>query len=138
MKLSGWSRKETEDTFTLEYFDSEHAIPVYSVRVDSGLGFSVAIFGWLLPDTHELYCEHKRSLFYITAPSLCKAIQSFSVCPGLPEVLNAVDPVDSVSGITRHSIPIVPELCCDIVNITGGFGRPANIKGTRDLCLNML
>ena len=40
------SRKETEDTFTLEYFDSEHAIPVYSVRVDSGLGFSVAIFGW--------------------------------------------------------------------------------------------
>ena len=66
-----------------------------------------------MPDTHELYCEHKHSLFYITAPSLCKAIQSFSVCPGLPEVLNAVDPVDSVSGITRHSMPIVPELYCD-------------------------
>ena len=26
----------------------------------------------------------------------------------------------------------------NIVNITGRFGRPANIKGTRDLCLNML
>ena len=100
MKLSGWSRNETEDTFTLEYFDSEHAIPVYSVRVDSGLGFSVAVLGWFLPDTHELYCEHKRFLFHITAPSLCKAIQEFSVCPGLPEVLNAVDPVHSVSRIT--------------------------------------
>ena len=102
-----------EDTFTLEYFDSEHAIPVYSVRVDSGLGFSVAVFGWFLPDTHELYCGHKRSLFHITAPSLCKAIQEFSVCPGLPEVLNAVDPVDSVSRITRHSVPFLPELYGD-------------------------
>ena len=69
--------------------------PVYSVRVESRLGFSLAIFGWFLHDTHELYCELKRSLCYITAPSLCKAIRSFSVCPGLPEVLNAVDPIDS-------------------------------------------
>ena len=113
MKLSGWSRKETEDTFTLEYFDSEHAIPVYSVKVDSGLGLSVAVFGWFLPDTHELYCEHKCSLFHITAPSLCEAIQAFSFCPGLPEVLNAVDPVHCVSRITRHSVPIAPELYCD-------------------------
>ena len=121
MKLSGWSRKETEHTFTLEYFDSEHAIPVYSVRVDSGLGFSVAVFGWFLPDTHELYCEHKRSLFHITAPSLCKAVQEFSVCPGLPEVLNAVDPVHGVSRITRHSVPFLPELY-------GDDGPPFKVK----------
>ena len=44
---------------------------------------------------------------------MCKATRSFSVCPDLPEVLNAVDPIDSVSGITQHSIPIAPELYCD-------------------------
>ena len=113
MKLSGWSRKETQESFTLEYFDSEHAIPLYSVRVDSGLGFSVAVFGCFLPDTHELYYEHKRSLFHITAPSLCKAIQAFSVCPGLPEIFDAVDPIDGILRITRHSVPIAPELYCD-------------------------
>ncbi len=96
VKLSGRSRKETKESFTLEYFDSEHAVPLYSVRVDSGLGFSVAVFGWFLPDTHELYYEHKCSLFHITASSLCKAIQAFSVCPGLPEIFDAVDPIDGV------------------------------------------
>lgn len=59
VKLSGWSGKEMEDTFRLEYFDSEHAIPVYSVRMDSGLGnpcllkinllwLAAAKKGWLL------------------------------------------------------------------------------------------
>ncbi len=29
-KLSSWSRKETEHHCTLEYFDSQHATPLYS------------------------------------------------------------------------------------------------------------
>ena len=113
VKLSGWSRKETEHDFTLDYFDSEHALPLYSIRVDSGLGFSIAVFGWFLPDTHEIYYEHKRSLFDISAPSLCKVVQSFSVCPGLPETLHAVDPIVGILQVTKHSVPIAPELYCD-------------------------
>ena len=74
--------------------------------MDSGLGFSVAVFDWFLPDTHELYYERNRSLFHITASSLYKAIQAFSVCPGLPENFDAVDPIDGVLRIARHSVRI--------------------------------
>jgi hypothetical protein len=110
--MSGWSRKETEHDFTLDYFDSEHAPPLYSIRVDSGLGFSIAVFGWFLSDTHQIYYEHKV-LCLIYAPSLCKVVQSFSVCPGLPETSHAVDPIVGILQVTKHFVLVAPELYCD-------------------------
>ena len=104
VKLSGWSRKEYEQHFVLEYADTKHALPVYSVTVDSGLGFSVAVFGWFLPDDHELYLEHKRSLFYVTISTLCNTIQSFSVCSGLEQ-----DMLESSAPILTHSVPLLTE-----------------------------
>ena len=104
VKLSGWSRKEYEQHFVLEYADTKHALPVYSVTVDSGLRFSVAVFGWFLPDDHELYLEHKRSLFYVTISTLCNTIQSFSVCSGLEH-----DMLESSAPILTHSVPLLTE-----------------------------
>ncbi len=119
-KLSSWSRKETEHHCTLEYFDSQHATPLYTIRVDSGLGFSVAVFGWFLPDNHELYYEHKRSLFHISASSLCKVVQFLSLCPGLPGIPHdAVNPVVGTSRVTKHTVPVAPELLFRVVQ----FGR---------------
>jgi hypothetical protein len=34
IKLSGWSRKEREQDFALEYFDNKYVLPVYSVTED--------------------------------------------------------------------------------------------------------
>ena len=104
VKLSGWSRKEYEQHFVLEYADTKHALPVYSVTVDSGLGFSVAVFGWFLPDDHELYLGHKRSLFYVTISTLCNTIQSFSVCSGLEH-----DMLEIFAAILTHSVPLRTE-----------------------------
>ena len=104
VKLSGWSRKEYEQHFVLEYADTKHALPVYSVTVDSGLGFSIAVFGWFLPDNHELYLEHKRSLFYVTISTLCNTIQSFSVCSGLEH-----DMLEISAPILTHSVPLLTE-----------------------------
>ena len=95
VKLSGWSRNEREQDFVIEYFDGKHALPVYSVTVDSGLGFSVAVFGWCLPDDHHVYLEHKRSLFRISISSLCSTIQSMCICPGLPKEIPATDHLDA-------------------------------------------
>ena len=104
VKLSGCSRKEYEQHFVLEYADTKHALPVYSVTVDSGLGFSVAVFGWFLPNDHELYLEHKRSLFYVTISTLCNTIQSFSVCFGLEH-----DMLEISAAILTHSVPLLTE-----------------------------
>lgn len=48
----------------------------------------------------------KRSSFHVTAPSLCKAFQAFSICPGVPEILDAIDPIDGVSKITRFKVKV--------------------------------
>ena len=51
----------------------------------------------------------------------CVKLSRNFVCLDLPEVLNAVDPVHSVSRITRHSVPFVPELY-------GDDGPPFKVK----------
>ncbi len=47
--LKGWFKKPGKNTFTLEYFDGKHALPLYSLRIDHDLRFEVSSFGWLLP-----------------------------------------------------------------------------------------
>ena len=61
-----------------------------------------------------MYNEHKRSLFHISASSLCKVVQSLYLCPGLPEIPHdAVDPVVGTSRVTKHTVPVAPELYSD-------------------------
>ena len=43
--LKGWSRKDDDDACILDYFDGKHALPLYSVKIDSSLGLTVAAFG---------------------------------------------------------------------------------------------
>ena len=104
IKLNGWLRKEYEQRFIFEYFDCRHALPVYSLIVDSGLGFSVTVFGWFLPDDHEIYLEHKRSLFHITISALCETVQSFSVCSVLDQ--QSISATTLKSTTTNHSVPL--------------------------------
>ena len=113
--LKGWSRKDDDNACTLDYYDGKHALPLYSVKIDSGLGFTVAAFGWFLPDNHRIYMEHKHSVTYVSVSSLITEIGNLNVCPGLPpsEELPATDPVDGVSEITRHTVPLCPEVYCD-------------------------
>ena len=63
--LKIWSRKDDDNACTLDYYDGKHALPLYSVKIDSGLGFTVAAFGWFLPDNHRIYMERKHSVTYV-------------------------------------------------------------------------
>ena len=53
--LKGWSRKDDDNACTLDYYDSKHALPLYSVKIDSGLGFTVAAFSWFLRQSPHLH-----------------------------------------------------------------------------------
>ena len=112
--LKGWSKKPDENSFTLEYFDSKHALPLYCVRIDSNLGFEVASFGWFSPNNHEIYTEHKHSMSFVSVSSLTTELQTYIVCPGpLSQELPVTDPVDGVSQVTRHTVPFSPDVYCD-------------------------
>lgn len=66
-----------------------------------------------MPNEHGICYEHKRSLFRVTISPLCTAAQSLSLSPGLPETLaHGVDPVDGISAVTKHSVPIATKLYC--------------------------
>ena len=103
--LKGWCRKGDDNAFTLDYFDGKHALPLYSVKIDSGLEFTVAVFGWFLPDNHRIYVEHKHSVSFVSISSLITEIGSLNVCPGLPpsEELPATNPADGISELTSRS-----------------------------------
>lgn len=115
LALKGWCRKDDDNAFTLDYFDGKHALPLYSVKIDSGLGFTVAAFGLFLPDNHRIHMEHKHSVSYVSISSLITEIGSLNVCPGLPpsEELPATDPVGGISELTRHTVLLCPEIYCD-------------------------
>ena len=110
--LKGWSKKPDENSFTLEYFDGKHALPLYYVRIDSNLRFEVASFGWFLPNNHEIYTEHEHSMSFVSVSSLTTELQAYNVCPGLPlsQELPVTDPVDGVSQVTRHTVPFSPDV----------------------------
>ena len=115
LNLKGWSKKPDENSFTLEYFDGKHALPLYCVRIDSNLRFEVASFGWFLPNNHEIYTEHEHSMSFVSVSSLTTELQAYNVCPGLPlsQELPVTDPVDGVSQVTRHTVPFSPDVYRD-------------------------
>ena len=59
--------------------------------------------------------ERKHSVTYVSVSSLIIEIGNLNVCPGLPpsEELPTTDPVDGISEITRHTVPLCPEVYCD-------------------------
>ena len=70
LKAVGWNIIYKSDYVKLEKVDVLYSIPKLEIFVDDSLGFTVRIFGWLLPETHALYKEHFRSVRYITLTAL--------------------------------------------------------------------
>ena len=62
LKLTGWVTNVKDEEIWFKHFDLKHVSPKFSLKVDSGLNFSLFVYGWLLCDAHPLYVENKRSL----------------------------------------------------------------------------
>eukprot|EP00112_Aurelia_sp_Birch-Aquarium-sp1_P007722 Seg1843.6 transcript_id=Seg1843.6/GoldUCD/mRNA.D3Y31 product="hypothetical protein" protein_id=Seg1843.6/GoldUCD/D3Y31 len=48
-----------EDRVILKMNQIPYILPKYEITIDDSLGYSISVFGWLLPDDHELYLENK-------------------------------------------------------------------------------
>ena len=112
LKMSGWSKKEDEDSVVFEFFQSPYTLPKLSLTVGSGLNFSVAVYNWFLPDDHCIYTDHKRSLKYTTISTLMTTLESFQICEGLSKKEHIVSicedpsPTCGISSVMRHTVPI--------------------------------
>ena len=121
LKLNGWEINTEEETIVkFAHCNKDYVIPKYEVYVDDSLGFTVRVFGWLLPETHHIYKENLRSVKYVTISALLSSIEMYSLCNGLgdkslvsayhhviPKKFNVFD--DSVNSFSQDEY----FRCCD-------------------------
>ena len=100
-KLSNWNVLFTGGqcfiTYNLE--NSKFSIPKFEIIVNASLEFTVRLYGWYLPDDHNLYKRHKRSLRNVTLSDFCTSILKFNVCDGISSSVIAPNSV-------IHAIPL--------------------------------
>ena len=69
------------------------------------MGFSISVYGWPLPPTHQLYKDNYRSLKYVTISQLLNELSSLNICHGVEN-----DGGDCVRHtLIRQSNPVVVE-----------------------------
>ena len=96
--LNDWIVQELEDRLVLKKERSQVMLPEIEIMIDDSQGFTIYVYGWLLPEDHELYTANLRSITNITVSDLVKSIATQSICPG-------VKPSEFSSSIVHHVIP---------------------------------
>ena len=74
---------EEADFVKIAKEDEVHELPITEIYVDDSLGFTVRVFGWLLPVDHEIYFENRRSMKNVTLSNLIKLLECQQICSGL-------------------------------------------------------
>ena len=93
-----WKTEVTDETVHLKKCVAPYVLPMYEVVIDISLGFSVAIFGWLLPNNHDIYKQNLRSMHNTTVSNLLKVIESAQICCG-------VENKEESLGLKHHVVP---------------------------------
>eukprot|EP00794_Sanderia_malayensis_P001918 gene1918-2175_t len=73
LKLKSWQLQLQEGSISLICYLKEYAIPKYEINIDENLRCTCSVFGWLLPNEHEIYEDVDRNMKNITVSNLlCK------------------------------------------------------------------
>ena len=72
--LNDWIVQELEDRLVLKKKRSQVMLPEIEIMIDDSLGFTIYVYGWLLPEDHELHTTNLRSSTNITVSDLVKSI----------------------------------------------------------------
>ena len=95
--------------------DQVHAVPTYTVIVDSSLEFTIYVYNWPIPDDRKIYSNHKRSKKDFQG--LLSTIKTSKICEGVGEDYEsrsaAIDPSADITSfgprtVVRNSIPKKP------------------------------
>ena len=96
--LSEWTVQEKEDRLLLKKMRNTLLLPEIEIMIDDSLGYTISIFGWMLPENHVLYSGYFRSVRNITVSDLVKEVEHQFICPGVQR-----HEVSSV--VVAHTIP---------------------------------
>ena len=85
LKAVGWDIIQHDQIIKLVKYEASYEIPKYEINVDNSLNFTIRVYGWLLPETHELYVKKFRSIQNITLSRLMQVLDLFKFCEGIPD-----------------------------------------------------
>ena len=101
-----WIVEERNERVVLRKMNECFLLPEFELIIDDSLGYTITVYGWFLPEDHELYTRSLRSVNNVTVSDLIRDIESRPVCPG-------VSPNELTAQVIPHVIPkIVDPLYC--------------------------
>lgn len=98
--ISEWIVEERMDRVVLRKMKDCFQLPELELIIDDSLGYTISVYGWFLPEDHELYSRSLRSMNNVTVSDLIRDIECQLICPG-------VYPKELTGDIIPHVIPKV-------------------------------
>ena len=86
--------------FVVTCISTVHLLPKFEIYVDQSLSFTLHIFGWMLPEYHELYAKCDRTFNNITLSKFILQMTQYTLCIGI----TTLDPSINIS-FQKHVIP---------------------------------
>ena len=95
--LHQWEQHYSDNGVVLKKYTENVSISALQITIDDGLGFTIKIYGWQLPENHHIYKLNRRSLTNTTVSYLVSECESYVVCGGVKPILD--------SKVLIHSVP---------------------------------
>ena len=116
--ISDWTVEERSDRIVLRKMKGCFQLPEFELIIDDSLGYTIAVYGWFLPEDHELYTRSRRSMNNVTVSNLIRDIECQLICPG-------VSPNELTGQVIPHVIPKIVDIfnCNDDENDLVAFPR---------------
>ena len=121
--ISEWKVEERSDRVVLRRMKDCFQLPEFELIIDDSLGYTISVYGWFLPEDHELYTRSLRSMNNVTVSDLIRDIECQLIFPG-------VCPKELTGDVIPHVIPILWIPCtvtmrvvsiCSLRNSSGGL-----------------
>lgn len=95
--LFTWKLEQLNNNMSLKSLSDSFLLPELELIINDSLGFTVKVFGCLLPEDHELYSNCFRAVMNVSVSNLPKDMDCYFICPG-------VEP-STCSDVIQHVIP---------------------------------
>ena len=78
----------------------EEVIPKLEIFIENSFYFNIRMYGWMLPEKHDLYLKYKRSFLNVVFSQLIFEMESLEFCNGI----KVPDPIE-VLNFQKHVVP---------------------------------
>lgn len=109
--IKDWEISTSEDEVILSKKSKNYnlALPYITIIIDNGLGFTIQIFNWSIPEDHIIYKCYKRSMRNITISNLINVCMEKAMCSGIKSDIRSNSVISQAIPKSRETLDIGEE-----------------------------